>query len=176
MTRASRAFFEAGGFGAQLAGVATEVSRALADCPDAGGERHVLNAGCGEGAYLRLLQREQARRAARRTARHTPHAAPRATHRTPHQPLPSAQPSAGAALGYRREQACCAVRRPEASVGRPAMEGQHACRGSMRARWGPLACVVVETRRDETRRASGGHGILLERAASWWWCGRNCSW
>jgi len=60
VTRASRAFFEAGGFGAQLAGVATEVSRALADCPDAGGERHVLNAGCGEGAYLRLLQREQA--------------------------------------------------------------------------------------------------------------------
>ena len=78
MTRASRAFFEAGGFGAQLAGVATEVSRALADCPDAGGERHVLNAGCGEGAYLRLLQREQARRSTLCTALR---AAPdRATH------------------------------------------------------------------------------------------------
>ena len=61
MVRASRAFFEAGGFGAQLAGVTAEVSRALADCPDIG-ERHVLNAGCGEGAYLRLLQREKAQR------------------------------------------------------------------------------------------------------------------
>ena len=50
VVRASRAFFEAGGFGAQLAGVTAEVSRALADCPDIG-ERHVLNAGCGEGAY-----------------------------------------------------------------------------------------------------------------------------
>ena len=60
VVRASRAFFEAGGFGAQLAGVTAEVSRALADCPDIG-ERHVLNAGCGEGAYLRLLQREKAR-------------------------------------------------------------------------------------------------------------------
>mmetsp|Transcript_21582 Transcript_21582/g.54895 ORF Transcript_21582/g.54895 Transcript_21582/m.54895 type:complete len:320 (+) Transcript_21582:40-999(+) len=59
VVRASRAFFEAGGFGAQLAGVTAEVSRALADCPDIG-ERHVLNAGCGEGAYLRLLQREKA--------------------------------------------------------------------------------------------------------------------
>ena len=47
VVRASRAFFEAGGFGAQLAGVTAEVSRALADCPDIG-ERHVLNAGCGE--------------------------------------------------------------------------------------------------------------------------------
>ena len=52
--RASRAFYEAGGFGTQLAGVAAEVSRALADCPDTGGRRQVLNAGCGEGAYLRL--------------------------------------------------------------------------------------------------------------------------
>ena len=59
MVRASRAFFEAGGFGAQLAGVTAEVSRALADCPDIG-ERHVLNAGCGEGAYLRLRPTELA--------------------------------------------------------------------------------------------------------------------
>ena len=60
MTRAARAFFEAGGFGAQTAGVAAEVSRALSRCPDLGGARHILNAGCGEGAYLRLLEREQA--------------------------------------------------------------------------------------------------------------------
>ena len=99
VTRASRAFFEAGGFEAQLAGVTAEVSRALADCPD-NGERHVLNAGCGEGAYLRLLQREQARRSTlhpvRRTALHiarraAPHSTPRAA---PHSAPPSAPRSA----------------------------------------------------------------------------------
>ena len=36
------------------------MSRALADCPDTGGRRQVLNAGCGEGAYLRLLERDEA--------------------------------------------------------------------------------------------------------------------
>tara|TARA_B100000795_G_scaffold12586_1_gene8624 strand:- start:1361 stop:1768 length:408 start_codon:yes stop_codon:yes gene_type:complete len=97
VTRASRAFFEAGGFEAQLAGVTAEVSRALADCPD-NGERHVLNAGCGEGAYLRLLQREQARRStlhpARRTALHIARRTESPVAPTPHSAPPSAPRSA----------------------------------------------------------------------------------
>ena len=97
VTRASRAFFEAGGFGLQLAGVTAEVSRALADCPD-NGERHVLNAGCGEGAYLRLLQREQARRStlhpARRTALHIARRTESPVAPTPHSAPPSAPRSA----------------------------------------------------------------------------------
>ena len=97
VTRASRAFFEAGGFEAQLAGVTAEVSRALADCPD-NGERHVLNAGCGEGAYLRLLQREQARRSTLHAARHTALHIARRTESpvapTPHSAPPSAPRSA----------------------------------------------------------------------------------
>lgn len=54
--RASRAFYEANGFEAQVDGVATEVARALSLCPpeavDSRGAR-VLNAGCGEGVWLR---------------------------------------------------------------------------------------------------------------------------
>ena len=154
VTRASRAFFEAGGFGLQLAGVTAEVSRALADCPD-NGERHVLNAGCGEGAYLRLLQREQARRSTLCTALR---AAPdRATHTARCTctalrtalctvlciALPSAPPPAGAALGYRREQTCRAVRRPAAQ--RQPGEGRLR-RASTRARGWRLASASGDSR------------------------------
>ena len=100
VTRASRAFFEAGGFEAQLAGVTAEVSRALADCPD-NGERHVLNAGCGEGAYLRLCCSASRRAAPHSTPRATPHSTSRAAPRhtppvapTPHSAPPSAPRSA----------------------------------------------------------------------------------
>lgn len=57
--RAQRAFYEAGGYAAQLDAVAAEVQRALTLCPgypEKAGEMHVLNAGCGEGECLRLLE------------------------------------------------------------------------------------------------------------------------
>ena len=144
VTRASRAFFEAGGFEAQLTGVTAEVSRALADCPD-NGERHVLNAGCGEGAYLRLLQREQARRStlhaarrtalhiARRTAPHTAcctHAALRTalctTLRTALCPLHRPLQAQLWGTDVSKLAVRCAVQPPSASPGRGCAEGQHA--------------------------------------------------
>jgi len=53
--RASRAFFDADGFEAQVDGVAAEVARALSLCPPevASSGARVLNAGCGEGVWLR---------------------------------------------------------------------------------------------------------------------------
>ena len=61
-TRAARAFYEAGGFAAQADAVAGEVLRALSLCPPvADGEPlHVLNAGCGEGLYMRRLEQRMA--------------------------------------------------------------------------------------------------------------------
>ena len=59
IVRAQRAFYEAGGYAAQLDAVAGEVHRALQACPeypDAANDMHVLNAGCGEGECLRLLE------------------------------------------------------------------------------------------------------------------------
>ena len=59
VVRAQRAFYEHGGYAAQLDAVAAEVHRALQACPeypDAADEMHVLNAGCGEGECLRLLE------------------------------------------------------------------------------------------------------------------------
>ena len=63
-TRAERAFFEAGGFSAQADALADEVIRALQLCPQLpeGSPHHVLNAGCGEGLWLRrVAQRLEAR-------------------------------------------------------------------------------------------------------------------
>ena len=54
--RARRSFFDAGGYAAHVRAVAAETLRALAAQPLAGGERNVLDAGCGEGAYLRALE------------------------------------------------------------------------------------------------------------------------
>ena len=53
--RASRAFYDGSGFEAQVDGLATEVARALSLCPPemAGRGAQVLNAGCGEGVWLR---------------------------------------------------------------------------------------------------------------------------
>ena len=58
LVRASRSFFEGGGFGPQVSAVAEEVVRALSHVPggDADGESHVLAAGCGEGAVLRTVE------------------------------------------------------------------------------------------------------------------------
>ena len=57
VARSTRAFFEHGGFSAQLDGVAAEVVRAIGCCPSpqAGGTLHLLNTGCGEGALLRRI-------------------------------------------------------------------------------------------------------------------------
>ena len=68
MVRASRAFFEAGGFALQAASVAEEVARALSLSPPrpAGEAPQVLGAGCGEGVYLRHV--EAAMKAADRDA------------------------------------------------------------------------------------------------------------
>lgn len=61
-TRAERGFFEAGGFAAQANAVADEVLRALELCPSVGQTPHVLNAGCGEGLYLRQLAKRSDRK------------------------------------------------------------------------------------------------------------------
>ena len=58
--RARRSFFDAGGYAAPVRAVAAETLRALAAQPRAGGERNVLDAGCGEGAYLRALEEASA--------------------------------------------------------------------------------------------------------------------
>jgi len=58
IARASRAFFEAGGFADQVDGVAAEVVRALSHCPAVDGiGAQILAAGCGEGVYLRAVER-----------------------------------------------------------------------------------------------------------------------
>jgi 23S rRNA (guanine745-N1)-methyltransferase len=63
-TRAERAFFETGGFAAQADAVAEEVLRALELCPSVldGEAPHVLNAGCGEGLFLRQLAKRSNRK------------------------------------------------------------------------------------------------------------------
>ena len=58
--RARRSFFDAGGYAAPVRAVAAETLRALVSQPRAGGERNVLDAGCGEGAYLRALEEASA--------------------------------------------------------------------------------------------------------------------
>ena len=58
VVRASRAFHENGGFASQAAGIAAEVTRALCECPDAGGSPQILAAGCGEGFYVRTLGKQ----------------------------------------------------------------------------------------------------------------------
>ena len=59
--RARRSFFDAGGYAAPVRAVAAETLRALVTQPRAdGGERNVLDAGCGEGAYLRGLEEASA--------------------------------------------------------------------------------------------------------------------
>ena len=56
--RQSRAFFEGGGFAEQIDGVAAEVVRALLHCPPvAGVGAQVLAVGCGEGIYLRAVEK-----------------------------------------------------------------------------------------------------------------------
>jgi len=58
IVRASRLFFEHGGFDEQINGVAQEVVRAVCDFPRKKGERpQVLFAGCGEGVYMRRTQK-----------------------------------------------------------------------------------------------------------------------
>ena len=49
--RAERAFFEAGGYTAQLSAIAAEVHRAMQSTPgfEDAEQMHILNAGCGEG-------------------------------------------------------------------------------------------------------------------------------
>ena len=68
IVRASRAFFEAGGFAMQATSVAEEVIRALSLSPPRpeGELPQVLGAGCGEGVYLRQV--EAAMKAANRSA------------------------------------------------------------------------------------------------------------
>ena len=58
LVRAQRAFYEAGGFAMQADAVAGEVYRALAASPDFSNQAsgmNVLNAGCGEGLFMRRL-------------------------------------------------------------------------------------------------------------------------
>ena len=62
--RARRSFFDAGGYASQVRAVAAETLQALAVQPRAGGEQNVLDAGCGEGAYLRALEEVSASSAA----------------------------------------------------------------------------------------------------------------
>ena len=61
--RARRAFFDAGGYSEHRRAVADEAWRALAaPQPRAGGgELNLLDAGCGEGAYLRAIEEASAR-------------------------------------------------------------------------------------------------------------------
>ena len=54
MVRARRAFFEAGGYTAQASAVAQAVARAIRQSPPAH-VCNVLDAGCGEGRYLRAI-------------------------------------------------------------------------------------------------------------------------
>ncbi|KAL1510175.1 hypothetical protein AB1Y20_006505 [Prymnesium parvum] len=57
LAKASRSFWESGGFASPRDAVAAEVARALA-AGGADGPPRLLNAGCGEGAYLRRLWEE----------------------------------------------------------------------------------------------------------------------
>ena len=55
IVRAQRAFYEHGGFQSQCDAIADEVVRALANCPHDAPQ--ILNAGCGEGVFMRTLAR-----------------------------------------------------------------------------------------------------------------------
>ena len=58
--RAERAFHEGGGYFTQGERVAAEINRALSLCPENDDDAHILNIGCGEGFYMRMLAREWA--------------------------------------------------------------------------------------------------------------------